>query len=841
MARRDDPKYRHFLLNGTAERQNYNSRPGRGGKSVLPDRNRKQHGGKLLRQLNYLEPQIAEARLRQKEAGVEEDGIGLQIEFEGFPDVQLAFESLADLRSRIELRNVRTDESSGVTLATVFVPDGKLPLFEKKIRDYITERKDKNGKARDNAPLISTIHQIRSATIAALWTDDPSFLPSTESESIWWEVWLAVGVNRERTIEEFRALAERQGFRVAKGELTFPERIVLLMYGSMGQMKKSVLVLNSVAELRLPKETAYFFDGLSPNEQRRWTEELAGRITVSAANSNVPHICLLDTGVNQGHPLLSPALSEADLHTIEPGWGTNDQDGHGTSTAGLALLGNLADVLDSSDPLPLSHRLESVKLLRMAGDNEGDARHHGYLTVEAVSRPAASYPFRNRLFSMAVTSRDGRDRGRPSAWSAAVDRIAADADNDGENPHLFIVSAGNVEDRQAWMEYPASNQSDSVHDPGQSWNALTVGASTHLDRITEEGTIAYRPVAGAGCLSPFSTTSLPWDRKNWPLKPDVVFEGGNVAQDGAGNAVTAASLSLLTTNFRTQESYFTTTNATSAASALAARMAAQLMAEYPSLWPETIRGLMVHSADWPDKMFDQFLPERWKSSKRDIANFIRTCGFGVPNLDRALWSVENSLTMIIEGSLQPFSESATMNEMNLHSLPWPHQDLEDLGSQEVKMRVTLSYFIEPNPGMRGYTNKYQYGSHGLRFDVRRPLETEAEFQRRISNTSDEEQDDSTEEPRTVKGPATDLNWVIGITNRHRGSIHSDIWQGSAAELAGLGMIAVYPTSGWWKTRTKLNRVDSRARYSLIVSIHAPDVETELYTAVKSQIPISIDT
>ena len=70
-----------------------------------------------------------------------------------------------------------------------------------------------------------------------------------------------------------------------------------------------------------------------------------------------------------------------------------------------------------------------------------------------------------------------------------------------------------------------------------------------------------------------------------------------------------SSLSLLTTHHHPSERHFSTTNATSAASALAARMAAQLMAAYPELWPEAIRGLIVHSAEWTEEMLKRFLPK----------------------------------------------------------------------------------------------------------------------------------------------------------------------------------------------------------------------------------------
>ena len=68
------------------------------------------------------------------------DAVGLPVEFEGFPDVELAFESLARERSGIELLNVR--HAGDLTRATVFVPDGKLDHFERIVRDYLEERRD---------------------------------------------------------------------------------------------------------------------------------------------------------------------------------------------------------------------------------------------------------------------------------------------------------------------------------------------------------------------------------------------------------------------------------------------------------------------------------------------------------------------------------------------------------------------------------------------------------------------------------------------------------------------------------------------------------------------------
>lgn len=832
MAEQDDQRKRHFILKGNAETEPYARPPRIIEKPSVPDRDRQGHGSSLLAQLESLQPQFDIARSTQEAAGAAE-GFGLQVEFESFPDIELAFESLARERSGIELLNVRREEQR--TLATVFVPDGKLEMFESLIRAYLDESKDTKSGPK-NHKLLNAIAEIRAATLNALWTDDSAVLPATDDETFWWEVWLPIRGDRKATTGQFKQLAKGLGFELAPGELQFPERTVLLAYGSAGQMKQSILTLSSIAELRRAKETAEFFDSLPTGEQPAWLDDLCARLTVPDPDATVPHVCLFDTGVNHGHPLIATGLAAADLHTVEPGWGVNDGDGHGTEMAGLALAGNLMEALAALYPLEIAHRLESVKLLPEDGANGGDARHHGYLTVEAVARPEITAPQRHRVFSMAVTARDNRDRGRPSAWSAAIDRLAADSEGQGETPRLFVIAAGNVQDPNAWAEYPASDTSDSdgIHDPGQSWNALTVGAATHLVQITEPNTADYQPIAAVGGLSPFSTTSATW-QAHWPLKPDVVFEGGNAAKDAIG-AVWMPSLSLLTANSKPEERLFTTTNATSAASALAARMAAQLMAEYPELWPETIRALIVHSAEWTDAMRAAFLPANRKRTKADIANLVRHCGFGIPNLDHAMWSMENSLTMVCEERLHPFKREGgkdpTLRDMNLHRLPWPLQELEALGEAQVEMRVTLSYFIQPNPSERGFSARYRYESHGLRFDVKRPLESAADFRARINAEARDE------EERTKSGD-DGSDWGVGKQNRHKGSLHSDIWRGSAVRLASLGVIGIYPALGWWKTRPRLERYDSPVRYALVVSIRAPEVDVELYSAIANQIAAAV--
>ena len=150
------------------------------------------------------------------------------------------------------------------------------------------------------------------------------------------------------------------------------------------------------------------------------------------------------------------------------------------------------------------------------------------------------------------------------------------------------------------------------------------------------------------------------------------------------------------------------------------------------------------------------------------------------------------------------------------------------------MRVTLSYFIEANPARRGWTRRHRYASHGLRFDVKTATETLSQFRARLNKQAREE-----DEGATSSSDAED--WVLGPMLRKKGSIHSDIWTGSAADLAERGFIGVFPIVGWWRERHQLRRWERGARYSLIVSIETDETEVDLCVPVETMVEQGIPT
>lgn len=338
MAEQTYDKRPHLVLTETSQTTPFTAHsPNGGAKAIVPDLPRAQHGAFLKAQLVKLRPVADRAKVLQQEKALEA-GIGLQIQFVGQPNVELAFTSLANDTKHIELLSIRQDGNH--TVANVFVPDGQLVHFEKYVTDYLQEKKNKNGEALDHKALLNTISAIRAAELRALWTDDPALLPADQSEAFWWEVWLPVRGKhaeiREEVVNDFCKLATAAGCEVSTARADFPERVVLLMYGSERQFSQSVTALNCVAELRRAKETSAFFDDMPVEEQLAWQNDLLVRTIFAGDADNTPRICLIDSGVNRAHPLLAQAIQNGDLHTVNPAWGVDDQANHGTGMAGIA-------------------------------------------------------------------------------------------------------------------------------------------------------------------------------------------------------------------------------------------------------------------------------------------------------------------------------------------------------------------------------------------------------------------------------------------------------------------------------------------------------------------------
>ncbi len=747
-------------------------------------------------------------------------------------------------REGIELAAVHEHPAHDV--AVLYVPDGKLAAFVKRVTEYMREN-NPQGTGPKHASLVNAIENIRRAAFSELWSDTAK--PPEDNRPRWFQIWLRHTSGQiNELVEEFTAHAKQVDIEVEPGYVRFPGRVVVAAYGTREKLELTAELLDLVAEIRLVEPNAEFYlSDLTPAERAEWVNELLDRTTYVVGDE--PHVCILDTGVNLGHPLLEPSLHVDDAHTYDPGWGEHDHDGHGSEMAGIALFGDLTTALNSENEIEIPHRLESVKIL----PPQGSTPPHlwGSVTSEAVSRVEVDNPERNRLFAMMTTS-VGHLEGNPSEWSASIDQLAFgkppidvtsidEADDTPWIPRLFVLSAGNVQWTE-WTEYPRKNFQSPVQNPGQSWNALTVGAATNLTHIDRRKHRSLEPIAESGQLSPASTTSILWAKSQWPFKPDVVAEGGNGSlDDGAFPTVGPESLRVLTTSNDPTGELLAASGDTSGAAAEAARICAHLQARYPSYWPETIRALIVHGAEYTDAMYAT-LPE--PARKKEKEELLRTYGYGMVMHAQSEYSTAHRPTLVVEREFKPYRKSdaggIVLGDMQLHDLPWPADELERLGGARVEMRVTLSYFVEPNPSSRGWQSKFRYQSYALRFAVRGASEEEDHFMRRINKLERDEDEDA-----DYGDPDKD-QWRYGAQLRTRGSLHSDTWSGTAAQLAAKAQIAVFPVGGWWKDWKELHQWDETARYALLISLRvSEDIDADIYTPIatiiEQDLEIDVDT
>lgn len=712
-----------------------------------------------------------------------------------------------------------------------------LKLFEEYLSESVARGNPENWELPEGNPknraLVANMSRIRNAVLDDLWQSDG--IPLKKGKQ-WWELWLEP---IDSDLHTLRAFAEGLEIKLLERALVFRDRTVVWLEAEWSELEMLLFTQVPLAEIRRPSFIDTLLD-LTVEEQGDYVEELADRV-ISALDT-APAVCHLDSGVARTHALLADSLAPTDLHSVFSTSGY-DVQGHGTSMAGLALYGPLDNLFDGTALVQLGHRLESVRILPGKQDPITEPTDYGTVTIQAVAMTEATSQ-RPRVFCMPVST-DPDKPGVPTLWSASVDALAAGVEviRDGEQlkllsapnsaaARMIILSAGNVD--SYGPDHRAESDTSAIVDPAQAWNALTVGAHTELvDLPTDPQYSGWTALAERGTLSPHSRTSLLFGQRPWPIKPDICLEGGNVLTDGSQLFEDRHPLLSLTSTGSRHDLSVTSANATSAATAQAARLAALTMGEYPEYWPESIRGLLVHAADWTPEMRTEIDAT---STKRQKLALLRRYGWGVPSEKDVLGSSRQAVTLVTQDEFVAFEgNDYRMRRFRLHSLPWPAEVLSDIGASDVNLKITLSYFIEPNASRRGWRQKYSYASHGLRFELKNPLESRHEFIARINRNAENDENSN------ASSPSVSSHWLVGPAQRNLGSLHQDIWEGSAQELAACDEIAVYPVGGWWKRNSRNDRLDLPLRYSLIVSLKTPEQGTDLYTSIVTQLEVPIVT
>ncbi|MCP8968998.1 S8 family peptidase [Ectobacillus ponti] len=778
----------------------------------IPLRDSSQHVQNLKKQLADIKKQGVEILSKRK--NTTNDGEVL-LTVKGQKNQDLLVKGLESKKNRVKVVKVGINKDNE-PYAVVKTSIEGMNFFANKFHEYETNRTGKGRHSHED--VVNSIEAISLALIKELWSGDPEKIPQADSSSYWWEVWIDGGkddrhlamTNREsflKICQSLEIMVDEENF------LVFPDRQVMLAYGNSVSLAEAILHTSAIVELCNPTKAIadwYFINkGV----------DFGGRedgLAILPPEESFSRIAIIDTGISDAHPYLEKATKKGTF-SLDPRGDTSDYEGHGTSMAGIALYEDLTSIIMNKKEYKLPAWIESIRI--NLADNDDSRELWGKTVADAVTvveRDSESGV--NRVFCMAIGA-ESVTLGKPSSWSAAIDQLAF---NNGKSPRLFVVSAGNIQDQYINMDsYPYNNLSSQLDDPGQARNAITVGAVTFLDTITEPRP-SFDSIAKSGQISPYTKSHIP---KSDAIKPDIVCEGGNIAHDGTFSSSGVEGLCLVTTDRNFTNMLFTTFWATSAATAHATRLVAQIWNENPRYKSETVRGLLIHSASWTDQMRAQF------KNKRDL---FRTCGYGVPNLEFALKSSRSSVTLISETKLRvsynemvpgkrKMKKGKMKRDILIYELPWPEDVLLKLGEQKVELRVTLSYFIEPNP--KNTLSKYE--GAGLKWDLKGTAESDEEFFKRI-NAAERDEDE--------KGFRSPDGWEVGIQQRSRGSVQSDRWIGTAASLASRNKVAVFSSYGWWRDNPA-KHPNPEVPFSLIVTITALQSDIDLYTEILNNVKI----
>ncbi len=299
----------HFLIEGGGQAEPYTS-PRIVITGLPPARVRATHARKLTEALATA-VNAARENLTRRDRALAEGEPGFYLEFTVPAAERAAVEGLENKPAAIELVAVRPiSEGEETVSATVFVPERSAEFFARKVNDY-REQNTKSGRPR-NEELIARIEVVGLAAARSLFTDSAALFPA-EGQQVWWEVWI-----RDGRLASFRNVAQRLNVSVKDHSIRFPERDVVLALGDNAAMAALVGNADSIAELRLAKDTPRLFMEMRTVEQADWAQDLADRVTPPGPTA--PAICLLDSGATRLHPLIAPALDASDQHAYDVDW-----------------------------------------------------------------------------------------------------------------------------------------------------------------------------------------------------------------------------------------------------------------------------------------------------------------------------------------------------------------------------------------------------------------------------------------------------------------------------------------------------------------------------------------
>jgi subtilase family protein len=567
-------------------------------------------------------------------------------------------------------------------------------------------------------------------------------------------------------------------------------------------------------------------------------------IVPTAPDADAPAVCVIDSGIQEGHSLLQAAVDGASSHCFLPGANATDvgdyvaPGGHGTRVAGAVLFGEAvpkigapklpywiqnARVLNNQNRMPVE--LFPPDALRASVERF----HHGVRQT--------------RIFNHSINAQGYCRTRYMSAWAAEIDKLCAEKDV------LVVQSAGNLpiagqapylgikDHLGAGRDYPGYLYENSarVANPAQSLQALTVGSIAYdTAAVGEWHTFASQKDSP----SAFSRSGPGiWD----VIKPEVAEYGGDAIRTHGqpsdvqtGGGVPAACPELVrSTMFPPGPAYDRDYSGTSFAAPKVARIAAQLQRVLPNEPALLYRALIVQSAQWPTwaenflvklRSADPQLTNAEKQGLLDSASrAIRCIGYGIPDATRATVNTDHRITLITSGetAIRP-------GECHIYQVPIPVALRLPADEFDIRIDVTLSYVAQPRRTRR---NLRRYLSTWVDWKSSKLGEGINDFRVRAMTDADKEGDPL---------PGSALPWTLhekpqwGVirdrdVKRNSGTVQKDWAMVRSNTLPDDFCIAVIGHQGWSRDP------DSVARYVLAVTFEISGQEISIYEPLRTAV------
>lgn len=536
---------------------------------------------------------------------------------------------------------------------------------------------------------------------------------------------------------------------------------------------------------------------------------------VIGPNEDSPKICIIDSGILEGHKLLNGAIVTANSKSYVPGDNSVIDKvgggGHGTRVAGATLYAS--KIPRSGDEVKLPFFLQNARILN--NNNELDTDLYPPTLMEQILDDFHE----SKVFNLSVASLRPCKTTHMSQWASTIDKLMF------ERRVLFIVATGNINGGLGHTTNPGVNQhlingnnypdylyekASRIANPAQSCFALTVGSVCHsnYDDADKNSFGKY------GEPSAFTRSGLGlWGM----IKPDVVEFGGDyvVEKTGTRNITIHPDVSpelVKSGNNGIGKDRVGTSYATPKVS----HIAGILQKEFPHEDVLMYRALIVQSARLPNNIF-----------QTPTLNALKTLGYGIPDLHRATKNSKDRITFITSGTIAP-------RQAHIYKINIPDNVKRPGDEYDILLEVTLSYFANPRRTRR-LTRSYL--SATADWESSKLGESQSVFRDRIIKNIDNEGKEKTD-------GGEGINWKIknridkGVEGirRQDGSLQKDWTIIKSNKLPEEFCIAVIGRKGW-ETKTSIE-----IPYALTISFEVLNAENtiELYQSIQAvNIPVEL--